>query len=223
MSHHVYTSQGFVIDSKPNGEAGKVLFLFTRELGMVAAIAQGIRLGVSKLRYHTQDFSYATFSLVKGKEMWRLTGATPVASIAPIVSGGMSGEVSDDMSVTDDFSASVTPAHRAIYARVFSLLRRLLHGEEKNEPLFDSVLAFFTYMNERGNAKGDVTSSADLELIECVIVLRVLHHLGYVRPSDVLTPFLMQDTWDDTLIDVMRRDKAFVVKEINAGIKASQL
>lgn len=207
MSHHVYTSQGFVIDSKPNGEAGKVLFLFTRELGMVAAIAQGIRLGVSKLRYHTQDFSYATFSLVKGKEMWRLTGATPVASSVPAGSGGMSA--------TDDLSVSVTPAHRAIYARVFSLLRRLLHGEEKNEPLFDSVFAFFTYMNEGANA--------NLELIECIIVLRVLHHLGYVRPSDTLTPFLTQDTWDDALIEVMRRNKALVVKEINAGIKASQL
>lgn len=207
MSHHVYTSQGFVIDSKPNGEAGKVLFLFTRELGMVAAIAQGIRLGVSKLRYHTQDFSYATFSLVKGKEMWRLTGATPVASSAPARSGGMSA--------TDDLSVSATPSHRAIYARVFSLLRRLLHGEEKNEPLFDSVLAFFTYMNKGANA--------DLELIECIIVLRVLHHLGYVRSSDALTPFLTQDIWDEALIEVMRRDKALVVKEINAGIKASQL
>lgn len=205
MSHHVYTTHAFVIDSKPNGEAGKIIFLFTRELGFIAAIAQGIRLGVSKLRYHAQDFSYATFALVKGKEMWRLTGATPVSP--------------NDASSAADLSVSISSAHRAIYARVFSLLRRLLHGEEKNEALFDAVFAFSTYMNGKG---GDVPS-ADLELVECIIVLRILNHLGYIRSSDLLAPFIADDSWNVSLIEAMRRDKVSVVKEINAGIKASQL
>jgi recombinational DNA repair protein (RecF pathway) len=53
--HHIYTNPAFIVHSSPYGEAGKFLLLFTKDFGMIGAVAQGIRLTQSKLRYHIQQ------------------------------------------------------------------------------------------------------------------------------------------------------------------------
>ena len=67
--HHIYHTEAFVLGSRNVGEANKMLSLYTRELGLVYAHAQGIRLGKSKLRFGLQDFSHATVDLVQGKDI----------------------------------------------------------------------------------------------------------------------------------------------------------
>ena len=73
--HPIHTTPGFIIGSRPSGEAGKMISIFTRDLGLVFASAQGIRFEKSKLRPFTQDYSFGQFSFVRGKEYWRLTSA----------------------------------------------------------------------------------------------------------------------------------------------------
>ena len=107
--HHIYTTPAFVVHSTPYGEAGKFLLLFTKDFGMVGAIASGVRKAESKLRFHVQDYFFSKLSLVRGKEVWRLTGAYEISE----------HQKSDPMKV-----------------RILSLLKRLLQGEEKNEKLF---------------------------------------------------------------------------------------
>lgn len=110
--HHIYTTPAFVINSAPHGEAGKFLLLFTKDFGMIGAVAQGIRLSQSKLRYHVQDFSFCIVSIVKGKEVWRLTGAHEIE-----------GNAKPDI----------------LQIKILKLLKRLLQGEEKNEKLFGII------------------------------------------------------------------------------------
>lgn len=110
--HHIYTTPAFVVSSLPKGEAGKSLLLFTRDFGMIWATAQGIRLEQSKLRHHIQDYSFSYVSIVRGKEMWRLTGA---------------GELEE----------KIKPSK--LYVRILNVLKRLLTGEEKNEKLFEII------------------------------------------------------------------------------------
>lgn len=107
--HHIYTTPAFVIHSSPHGEAGKFLLLFTKDFGMIGATAQGIRLGTSKLRYHMQDFNFSNVSVVRGKEVWRITGAHELEH-APST---------------------------AVHLKILKLLKRLLQGEDKNEKLFE--------------------------------------------------------------------------------------
>ena len=59
--HPIHTTLGFVINSRPYGEAGKLLSIFTRDFGLVLANAQGIRLEKSKLRPFIQDYSFGYF------------------------------------------------------------------------------------------------------------------------------------------------------------------
>lgn len=110
--HQIYSTPAFVVHTTPHGEASKFLILFTRDFGMIGAVAQGIRLTQSKLRYHVQDFSFCLVSLVRGKEVWRLTGAQ---------------EIEDHGRVRD------------LHIKILKLLKRLLQGEEKNEKLFEIV------------------------------------------------------------------------------------
>lgn len=212
MSHHVYTTPGFVIDSRPNGEAGKLLYIFTRELGLVLAAAQGVRLGVSKLRYHTQDFSYANFSLVRGKEMWRLVGATAIEESSP------------------ERLVPIAATMSLVYflrARVFALLRRLLHGEEANEALFDTLVSFEQYISK------SQIEDEDVEFVECIIVLQVLHALGYVehgsKGSAEIEKFFGHSNkeglpkWSTVLISEMKSARKIAIQAINKGLKESQL
>jgi len=114
--HHVYTTPAFIVNSSPYGEAGKFLLLFTRDFGMIGVVAQGIRLAKSKLRYHVQDYSFCSVSIVRGKEVWRLVGAHEIPN--------------DDK-------------RGILHIKILKLLKRLLQGEERNEKLFSIVNALY--------------------------------------------------------------------------------
>ncbi len=121
--HHVYTTKAFVVHSSPHGESGKFLLLFTKDFGMIGATAQGIRLIQSKLRYHVQDSSYSNISVVRGKEVWRLTGAQEL----------------------DGYKNSL------LQLKVLKLLRRLIPGEEKNENIFSIIETLYSSDIEEGD------------------------------------------------------------------------
>jgi recombinational DNA repair protein (RecF pathway) len=113
MSYSVYTTHGFILGSSQSGEASKIYTLYTEEFGLIHAKAQSVRLLSSKLRFNLEEYSYGLFSLVKGREIWRLTGV-------------------------ENKTSNIIYPH--INARILNLVRRLVQGEEKNEKLFKSLL-----------------------------------------------------------------------------------
>jgi recombinational DNA repair protein (RecF pathway) len=113
MSYAVYTTRGFIVGSAPSGEASKSYSIYTEDFGLIHARAQGVRLLVSKLRYNLDDYAFGSFSLVRGKEFWRLTGAD---------------------------TRTLPREHILVGARVLGLVKRLVQGEEKNEKLFAALL-----------------------------------------------------------------------------------
>ena len=165
MSHHIYTTPGFVVDSYPNGESGKFIYIFTRDLGMVAGVATGIRLSQSKLRYHAQDFSLSNFSLVRGKEVWRIVGAESIAADTP-------------------------PTLSPLFVRVLKILRRLIPGEEKNEILFETILSAYYHL---------ASDQSHHQNVEYIIMLRILHQLGYIRKVATLEVFLTDHSFTPEL------------------------
>lgn len=152
---------------------------------MIGAVAQGIRLSKSKLRYHIQDFSFANISLVKGKEVWRITGAHEV----------------DEKNKPN-----------ILHIKVLKLLKRLLHGEEKNEKLFEIVEALY---------KGSFEEE-DYDDIECLIVLRVLDSLGYISNKEFIE-FIDETLINKDFIDKIRLNKKKIIDTINTSLRESQL
>lgn len=112
--HHIHKTSGFIIGHKVYGEADKIYYIFTKDFGLIIAIAQGIRLEKSKLRYGLDDYSISSLALVRGKEFWRIVGV-------------------EVMSKTD-YKPKIK-----VLARIGMLLKRLIHGEEENQAIFSII------------------------------------------------------------------------------------
>ncbi|HEY4503723.1 MAG TPA: DNA repair protein RecO [Candidatus Paceibacterota bacterium] len=193
MSHHIYTTPGFVILSKPYGESGKFFLIFTRDLGMIGATAQGVRLSLSKLRYHVKDYSYNLFSLVRGKEVWRLTGAKDIAK-----------------------EKIINPENRKLYVLILSLLKRFMHGEEKNEKLFEIIHNLYAFLSRKENKDKK-------ELIEYLTVLRILHCLGYISNKNYFKDMISSSIINEDILNNVQIETNHIIKDINNALKESQL
>jgi len=197
MSHHIYHTEGFVLASSPTQEANKMLYIFTKELGVVHASAQGVRLLKSKLRYSLQDFAFANISLVRGKDIWRVTNASSVSARFPHI-----------------FSQS---EYFAIYVKILTLLRRLLNGEEKNERLFMIVIHAFDFL--------ETARANDFQPLsfECVLVLQILHNLGYGSQHSAFEKYVSIAVWSEELITSFEPHRSRALAEINTSLRESHL
>jgi len=195
--YHLYHTQAFILRSTDTGEANKYYSLFTREFGLIRASAQSVRAAHSKLRPGLIDYAHSNISLVRGKNSWRLTSAVSIGNVFQELSG--SKEVA------------------LMFARSFALLARLLQGEEKNAELFDHVLSAFHF------ARHGSYSGMHIANFEYILVLRILHSLGYVGSAPDIAGFINSLLWSDEVLQRMDLVKATALSEINRSLKASQL
>jgi uncharacterized MAPEG superfamily protein len=140
-------------------------------------------------------------SLVRGKEFWRVTTATKIADVS-----------------TDITSKEA----RETLFRIFSLLRRLLQGEEAHTELFDTVLKMFEVLRDIS-----ITKPSDMlpriSVVEELTVLRILFLLGYVKDDPALRSFVETFELDEGILKQSSDSRKTVVAEINRALKASNL
>ena len=192
--HHIYHTEGIILGSKGYGEAGKYYFVFTRDLGMIYASAQGVRKMSSKLRFILQDFAYLKIDLVQGKDFWRITSAQKTNQLEAI--------------------AQNTGALRIFY-NVARLLKRLLAGVEPNEELFRDLIVGLSVLEK-------TTEKEELENLEAVMVLRMLHNLGYIGGDKILEN-ITKSPFEEDLIYEAGRQRREVLREINKALKETHL
>ncbi|HEY4511491.1 MAG TPA: DNA repair protein RecO [Candidatus Paceibacterota bacterium] len=197
MSYHIYTTPGFILESRNVGEANKFFSVFTKELGLIGVTAQGVRLQKSKLRSHLNVFSEVVVSLVRGKEVWRLTSATGIRSFKEM----------------QNYSLELS----YLYARILLLLKRLLAGEEKNETLFILLGKSFDFARDAG------LEGSEQQRFEEVLVVRILHNLGYIGSSKELTPFTESILWSMDILTIMTTVQKSAREAINKAFKESHL
>lgn len=194
MSHHLYHTEGLILAQRPYGEANLLYQIFSPDLGLVAAMAQGARYARSKLRPHLRELAHARLTLVRGRELWRLTAANQSGILAPVL---------------------LRPATRALWARVAGLLLRLVHGEERQPELYQDLIAGLIALGKQDNDK-------TLATCEQLLVLRLLAHLGYVASDQARGEWLRSDLWQNNDVSVVE-DTTRLLELINHGIAHSQL
>ncbi|MFA6416107.1 MAG: DNA repair protein RecO [Candidatus Paceibacterota bacterium] len=166
MSHRLYHTEAFVLQHRPRGEDSKLLYLFTADFGLILVVAQGVRKLGSKMRANITDYSFGDYSLVRGREFWRLVSAQK----------------------RNDFSATFSsPKKRLIAGNVFRLLM-VLTGEEESQEIFEDLKQAFGWLSQI--AEDDKLVS----VIERMLVLRLLSHLGYLK-SDPIWLGLVAGDW----------------------------
>lgn len=191
--YHIYHTEGIILGSKNYGEAGKYYSIFTRDLGMVYASAQGVRKIASKLRFVLQDFSYLKIDLVQGKDFWRVTSALKTNELEQITKN---------------------PGTFAVVSNIANLLKRLLAGIEKNELLFIDLINGLSIL-EKSRTK-------DLQNIEAIIVLRILNNLGYIGGNETLQN-LVKSPFEENLIFEVSKSRPQVLHQINKALKETHL
>ena len=177
------------------GEANKYYFLLTQDLGFIRASAQGVRLDKSKLKGHLQDLCFIEVSLVKGKDIWRITGVETIEHL-------------DFLKQTNKLIA---------IKNVFALLLRLLHGEEKNEQLFHSVESFYNFL------LNNKLSLQNIKNLETITVLRILYHLGYFKKSFDLSDFVKNNYLSIETLNLFENRKKIAILDINNALNETHL
>ena len=191
--HHIYHTEGLILGSKNYGEAGRYFHIFTRDLGMLYASAQGVRKISSKLRFIMQDLAYVKIDLVEGRDFWRVTSASKT------------GLLEDSLKRKDTLR---------IFSNIARLLRRLLAGMEPDAVLFDDLVKGLEVM--------EGTHSSQLESIEAVIVLRMLYHLGYIGGDRQLLD-LAQSPFERDLVYEASKNRKDVLRGINKALRETDL
>ncbi len=192
--HHIYHTEGIILGSRNYGEAGKCFYIFTRDLGMIYASAQGVRKMSSKLRYVLQDFSYVKVDLVRGRDFWRVTSASKTNELGDFVNKINAMEV---------------------FSNVARLLKRLLAGEDKNEILFDDLVRGLKVLEK-------TNSIEEIRNVEVLLVLRLLHHLGYVGGGETVGEYAVSP-FEDELVFQISKNRARVLEHINKALRETQL
>jgi DNA repair protein RecO (recombination protein O) len=193
--HHIYHTHGFILGSRNKGEANKLLTIYTREMGLVRAMVQGVRLNKSKLRFSLQDLSYSEIDLVRGRDVWRVTSARGI-STWPYVRRDRSSLV--------------------LIARISKLIERLCDGEEPNERIFDDFIQAL-YLLDNENIQPAVREALELHL-----VLRIMNTLGYIGDESVLAGYLSA-SFDEINTETILKEKQSIIAHINKAINESQL
>ncbi|MEA1929869.1 MAG: DNA repair protein RecO [Patescibacteria group bacterium] len=151
MSHHLHHTQGILIHSRSYGEANRLLYLLTPDLGLVLVAAQGVRQSYSKLRGQLSNYSQLRLSLVRGRGVWRLTAAESL----------------------NGFQVSALPLEaRRVWLRLCALLVRLVHGEEGHPELF---ACFINWAEQLPSLEADALARRSL-----LWHLELLYLLGYI-------------------------------------------
>ncbi len=197
MTHHHYDTEALVVWGSAEGEANRSLLLFTKELGLVRGLARGVRRERSKLRYSLRELSHTRVSLVRGREVWRVTGAVIMADFHQALLG--------------------QPRSQKLAARLCLLLRRLLPGEEKNEVLFNVVIQALAYLSEK-KPHGEVLSA-----VEHLTVLRMLAALGYRSSDPSFAGVLSSADIGEPSLTLMSGYRHQSIAEINALLHETHL
>ncbi len=193
--HHIHHTEGIILSHRARGEANKMLSIYTLEYGLVYAQAQGIRLNKSKLRFALQDLSYAKIDLVRGRDVWRVTSATPINSFA---------------------YARTDMGSIALMLRVSKLIERLCNGEEGNRDVFADIIQSFMVLDSESVAV------ETREALELHLVLRILNQLGYIGDNKDLVNYLDGGFESEKAKEVLFNKKS-IVMAINQALRESQL
>ncbi|MEI6238550.1 MAG: recombination protein O N-terminal domain-containing protein [bacterium] len=197
MSYHIYTTPAFIVSSFARGEADRMYKIYTKDLGMIDVVAQGVRKVNSKLCSHLQDFRLLEISVVKGKEVWRATSAKESAVFVRTFEN---------------------PLSRSAYSRILTLVARFIRGEEEHSDLFSNIESGFFAFEKTENTEAEILA------IEYITVLRILNALGYIKEGIGLEPYLVKDMeFNEITISSAIKDKRKIILEINRAINESHL
>lgn len=153
--HKIQVTHGLVLRKRGVGESNTQVALLTEELGLLYASARSARKEVSKLRYGLETLTTARYSLLRGRNEWKLVGVESVERLG------------------------AEPSRARQQASVARLLLRLVRGEEQSLELYTLALEGLRAL---GNTSSDEDAEA-LECILVLQLLAALGYVPQTLDS----------------------------------------
>lgn len=150
MAIEKYTTEGLIIESYDQGEHDRAFKVFTKDYGMIICHARSVRKLESKLRAHLLPRTFSVLTLVKGREVWRLTGAEKRNQSAPYIE--------EVVELLKRFVRGES-THKALYRRMSDL--SLLPKEYDKDKV--RLLIYYVLLVELGYADGNVIGAKDIK------------------------------------------------------------
>lgn len=194
MSRFFYQTEGLIIGSRDWGEADQLLSVVTPDYGLIKIMVKGTRLIKSKLRFNLQLWRPVNLTLVRGNEVWRLVGAELV--------GG---------------EPKLSLINYRLLSRVGILLTRFVPAESEAKKLYYYLREALKFLAR------EPLNEDKLNLVELVLVAKILAVLGYVSIQKALPFGLWQEAWTSNLLDQVKPKRQQMIGLINQAITASQL
>lgn len=191
MSHAIYQTPALILKTKNTRESNKLVYLYTKKFGLIYANMQSLREMKSKMRYHLHPYSLVDVDLVSGRSIWRITGIHEKESA---------------------FNLVKTPWYRLV-SLISDTLVRLCTGEEENELLWRDIILFFENLN--------VKNEKFMEEYEIIMMVRVLHALGYWNSDDLILK--EENPYLEVFFKHVKENQKKYIKKINESFINSQL
>ena len=195
MAYRHYETEGLIVGHRNLGEANRLYQILTADFGLINVLAQGVRRDRSKLRYHLQNFSFAHLVLVRGREFWRLVGASELESL------------------------KLLPKEALILLKKITLVvQRLVQGEDPHSFIYQDLKQASLLLIE-----SDQQSAQKLANLEIFILARFLAQLGYLAPSTETKELLASPGFSWVEIGQMENFRSTLIKQINQALVMTQL
>jgi DNA repair protein RecO (recombination protein O) len=128
-------TEAVVLRHSDMGEADRLLTLFSREAGIIRAIAKGTRRIHSKKAGHLEPFTRVSLILARSRELWIVTQAVALDLFLPLHDDLiLTGEAAYVLELIDRFSYE-EGENRSLYQLLIETLERLSRGD----PVFTAV------------------------------------------------------------------------------------
>lgn len=196
MAYHVYTTSGMVLKGVATGEADKYFYILTEDLGLIIANAKSVRKSESKLASGLEDFAFGTFTFIKGKHSWKVTGIDPKENMYRHVKSSDS---------------------KVVLVNFLHLIRRLVNGESIHKELYAIAKGFYTALATQKYSKERLLA------LESLATLRILFELGYVQSDEIYADLLRATSCSETDILLVMKHQKKILHDINNALKESQL
>ncbi len=172
MSYRIYTSDAFIITAKQSKDADLSIFAFTETFGLLHATAKSARHMKSKLRYSLQSMTFGSLSMVKGREIWRVTSAKKMISL---------------------YDKRIPAEARVLLARILSHVERFCPREQQELVIFENLKAISGFIF-KDLATGELvtTLAKNCARLEKIFLLRLLHELGYIEKNSRTENFIQE-------------------------------
>ncbi len=131
-------TEAIVLRHSELGEADRLLTLFSREAGILRAVAKGVRRIHSKKAGHLEPFTRVSLMLARTHDLWLVTQAVALDLYLPLREDlVLTGEAAYVLELVDRFSYE-EGENRTLYQLLVETLERLSRGD----PIFTAVHFF---------------------------------------------------------------------------------